>query len=401
MLGSKISRFSTQLLLPSASFLALGKGNAQDVLRLRSQLYDEEGGRIDVESHYLDFKYGLTENTALGLRLAIDSLSGMTPVGSHEDAPADTPLEDLEWEFQHIEDERKVAVVTLEHEINDHTLSFEYAHSTEEDYVSNTVSLKWQAELFEKNTTITAGASFGFDEVRATPFTTILDDRNKDTYELTLGVSQLINTRTILDLTLGYGHSEGYLADPYRRISQTTTRTVTTPFGSFPVTDTFTEPENRPREQDRWVAKITGRHYFPTIDAALSGSYRFFANSDNLEGHTFELKWIQQVNPKLSVTPYFRYYQQSGADYYRPTLTNSGIDGHGRNDGIGPFYSSDYRLSAFDAITYGFSASYELNDSLTLELQLERYEISGRNARTPDIFFPTANVISLGAQWTF
>jgi hypothetical protein len=40
-------------------------------------------------------------------------------------------------------------------------------------------------------------------------------------------------------------------------------------------------------------------------------------------------------------------------------------------------------------------------EDLTIDLQLERYEMSGRDATTPDIFFPSANVISLGVQWEF
>ena len=82
-------------------------------------------------------------------------------------------------------------------------------------------------------------------------------------------------------------------------------------------------------------------------------------------------------------------------------MTDSGIDGHGRNDGTGPFYSPDYRLSAMEALTYGIGLSYSPIEDLTLNLQLERYEMTGRDSATPDIFFPSATVLSLGAQWSF
>ncbi len=392
-----VRHLSSRFLLPPLSLFMGGKSEGQNSVKYRFQLYDEEDGRIDVESHYLDLKYEISERTRLGLRFAVDSLSGMTPTGTHASVTDEAFLsgEKLpeEWNYATIEDERVVSVFTIDHEIGDHTLSFEYARSEEEDYLSNAVTAKIRSELFQKNTTVTAGLSLAFDEVLAARGTNLLEDRNKDTFDLSLGLSQLLSPQTILDITLGYGRSEGYLADPYRSISEVFSRR-----GSV---RTINWVENRPDEQDRWVAKIAGRHYFPELDAALSGSYRFFSNSDDLEGHTYEVKWSQQVSEKLSVTPYFRYYQQSSADYYQPSLTGTGIFGHGRNDGVGPFYSSDYRLAALNSVTYGVRLSYEPREDLAFELQYERYEMDGRNERTPDEFFPSANVFSAGVQWEF
>ena len=383
---------SRRHLFPALPLLATtAASDGQDVLRYKFQFYDEQDGRIDVFSHYLDYKTSwLQKNgedkTTLGLRLVVDSLSGMTPTGTHGEDPND-------WLFQEIDDDRYVQVISLDHEFDDHTLSFEYARSEEEDYLSNSVALKWRGEFFDKNTTLTAGVAVALDDVKATPATQISTDQNKDTLDLSLGISQLLGTRTILDVTLGYGHSTGYLADPYRQISQ-----VVNIFG---FDNTLNFAENRPDEQDRWVAKIAARHYLPELNAALAGSYRFFANSDDLFGHTFELKWIQQVNDALSITPYLRYYQQSSADFYFPSLTGTGINGTGLNDGTGEFYSSDYRLSSFEAFTVGIKASYEFTESFSVDLQLERYETSGLSSGTPDILFPKANVFSIGANWTF
>ena len=366
----------------------------QDVLRYRFQLYDEQDGRIDVESHYLDYKHQW-EATSFGLRLAIDSLSGMTPVGTHSRG------DENEWLFQEIEDERRVAVATIEHEINDYTLTFEYAHSKEADYRSNAVTAKVSREFNQKNTTVTGGVSFAFDQVLATEFTNIITDQDKDALDFNIGVSQILSRNTIFDFNFGYGYTDGFLADPYRKISEIRTVVVETPFGNFPVTDTFDYPENRPDELHRFVAKASVRHYFENANAALKASYRFFANSDSVEGHTFELKWIQQITDQVSATPFVRYYQQSSADYYYSSLTDRGVDGSELSDGTPPHYSSDYRLSSFDALTYGIRFAWEVKPELTLDLQLERYEMNGRDSETPDVFFPIANVVSIGAQWNF
>ncbi|MEN8785274.1 MAG: DUF3570 domain-containing protein [Akkermansiaceae bacterium] len=379
---------------PALPVLSIGTGSSQEVLRYRYQFYDEDDGRIDVESNYLDYKVAWGKSTA-SLRLAVDSLTGMTPTGTH--APGDPD----DWLFQTISDERRVGVATIEHEVNDYNLSFEYAHSKEVDYRSNAVTGKVSRQFNQKNTTVTAGVAFAFDEVLATPFTNNLNDEDKDTFDLNFGVSQILSQNTILDLNLGYGHNSGYLSDPYRRISQQKTEIIDGPFGPIPVEGTFNYAENRPDELDRFVVKASVRHYFQPVNAALKFSYRFFANTNSVEGHTFEVKWIQEINRHLSFTPYVRYYRQSEADFYYTSLTGTGIDGTDRIDGSEPNYSSDYRLSKLEALTYGVRVAWDPLDNMTLDVQWERYEMSGLRTETPGTFFPSANVLSVGAQFRF
>lgn len=387
-------KYSLGFLLPAVPVLSTGNAEGQDALRYRFQLYDEQDGRLDVQSHYLDYEHN-RGFTKYGLRLAIDSLSGMTPTGTHARGNED------DWLFQFIEDERRVAVATIEHEFDDFTLTFEYAHSKEQDYRSNAVTALVSSQFNEKNTTLTAGLAYAFDEVLATPFTNNFEDEDKNTLDLSFGISQILSRNTLFDLNLGYGRNTGYLGDPYRRISQIRTIVVDGPFGPIPITDTFDYPENRPSEMNRFVAKATVRHYFEKANAALKCSYRFYDNSFGQQGHTFEAKWIYQATSELSLTPYLRYYRQSGADFYLPTLTDSGIDGTGEIDGSGPNYSSDYRISEMEAFTYGLRIAWEPRPDLTFDLQIERYEMSGLDSRTPGNFFPTANVISAGVQWRF
>ena len=390
-----MKKHTLSFLLPAVPILSTGEAGGQDALRYRFQIYDEQDGRLDVQSHYLDYEHrrGFTQ---YGLRLAIDSLSGMTPTGTHARG------DEEDWLFQLIEDERRVAVATIEHEFDDFTLTFEYAHSKEQDYRSNAITALASRQFNQKNTTITAGVAYAFDEILATPFTNNFEDEDKNTLDLSFGLSQILSRNTLFDLNIGWGRNTGYLGDPYRRISQIQTITVNDPFGRpFEITDTFDYPENRPGEMNRFVAKATVRHYFERANAALKCSYRFFDNSFSQQGHTFEVKWIYQATSELSLTPYFRYYRQTGANFYLPSLTDSGIDGTGNIDGSGPNYSSDYRISEMEALTWGLRIAWDPRPDLTLDLQIEQYEMSGLDSRTPGSFFPTANVISAGVQWRF
>ncbi len=371
--------------------VTVGSAGGQDLLRYRYQWYDEEDGRIDVESQYLDFEKSWGE-TKLGVRLAVDRLSGMTPTGTHAIGDPDT------WEYAEIDDERYVGVLTLEHEIDDYTLTFEYANSQEEDYRSHAVTGKVSRQFNAKNTTITGGVSYATDEVVATKSTNIPETEGREVLDVSFGFSQILTPSTLFDLNLGYGYSQGYLADPYRSISKI--EEIASPFGGvIPVTLGF--PESRPDELHRFVAKATVRQYFEKADAALKFSYRLFGNSDSVVGHTLEAKWIQQVTKGLSVSPYVRYYQQSEAEYYYPTLTGTGLSEAVGGVGSEPHYSSDYRLSKFESLTYGVRFAWEVRDNVTLDLQVERYEMNGLGSGTPDEFFPTANVVSAGLQWRF
>ena len=56
---------------PALPILSIGTASSQEALRYRYQFYDEEAGRIDVESHYVDyqFSWGVWVETSGSLRL--------------------------------------------------------------------------------------------------------------------------------------------------------------------------------------------------------------------------------------------------------------------------------------------------------------------------------------------
>ena len=74
-----------------------------------------------------------------------------------------------------------------------------YARSTESDYVSDGVSLNTVIDFNEKATLLRLGVAGTADEIRA--FFT--DERqDKDTYDLIVGVTQVINAETTLTVNL-------------------------------------------------------------------------------------------------------------------------------------------------------------------------------------------------------
>ena len=50
-----------RIFYPALPILSVGTASSQEALRYRYQFYDEEDGRIDVESHYLDYQFSWGE----------------------------------------------------------------------------------------------------------------------------------------------------------------------------------------------------------------------------------------------------------------------------------------------------------------------------------------------------
>jgi hypothetical protein len=70
----------------------------------------------------------------------------------------------------------------------------------------------------------------------------------------------------------------------------------------------------------------------------------------------------------------------------------------GPPDPQGPFYSSDYRLSALRSSTYGLKAIWKATARLQLDLTLAQYEMRGRDGITPQSAFPRASIVTAGLR---
>jgi hypothetical protein len=65
------------------------------------------------------------------------------------------------------------------------------------------------------------------------------------------------------------------------------------------------------------------------------------------------------------ITPRVRYYSQNSADFYQPYFTSQRADG---------YYSSDYRLAGFGAVSGGVQLSKEIMNRLKLGFGIDFYQ---------------------------
>lgn len=358
----------------------------EESLSYKFQDYREEAGRVQVRSHYGLLQKELGSLGRVELMGLIDTISGASPTGEAPyQAGGPVPLGAA------IEDERRAGSVEWSRAFGRFTLAPLFYYSEENDYVSNGYALNTTVDFNRKNTTLALGWAYSDDAVYSLAHGAWMDKRVTD---LLAGLTQVLDPRTVLTVNLTYGRSRGYLSDPYKVISA---EIELAPGLVLPQTP----PENRPDHRSRWIVLTTLHRALPGLAAAVEGSYRYFEDDAGTDAHTFEVKWFQNLGERWILQPFARHYRQGAADFYRPTLVGTDVTWTYLPTGQAPYYSSDYRLSRFDSWNYGLKAVCHVTDRLDLDLTLERYEMSGRDDRTPASAFIEATLLTAGARLSF
>lgn len=362
--------------------LPRGATAAESSAHYKFQHYQESNDRIRVDSHYAMAEVDFNAVTRLRARGVIDTITGMTPTG----APAPTGSDEVP--LAELEDERHAFVADASHVFGATTGRLELAYSDEDDYLSRGYAATVLHDLNQKNTQLQVGFSYVDDAIRfgAT--------RPKLSRDFMVGVTQLLDRNTTLTCNLTWGRARGYLSDPYKLVQKAIEIAP-----GFPLDLTF--PENRPDERTKRIAYVQLLHLFENTRGTADVSYRYLEDDQGLESDTIELAWLQRFGANWIVQPFYRYYAQNAADYYIYDLDNTPIVPVANPTSAGPFYSSDYRLSKFDATTAGLKLVYRVDDQWSVDLTYERYDMHGRDGVTPQSAYATANIFSIGGRLWF
>jgi hypothetical protein len=270
-----------------------------------------------------------------------------------------------------VDDERTAVNIELSKKLDRHTVAGVFSYSTESDYDSLGLALRDSIDFNQKNTTLNLGAAVTHDEVEAFARGTT---ENKDSVDLMVGVTQVLSPRTLFTVNLTLGVVEGFLDDQYKIVS---------------VNDILV-PESRPDNKDKQVVLLSLNHFFDAVQGGAEVSYRYYDDSFGIRADTFTLSWFQKAGRRLVINPMIRYYDQSEADFYGISFT-----------GNPQYYSSDYRVSALQAVGYGLRFIWTPNQRCSFDLGYERYEQEGTDGVTPDAVYPSANIVTAGARWWF
>lgn len=237
--------------------------------------------------------------------------------------------------------------------------TFSTGYSEENDYKSLSFGFSGAFYVNQQLTTLEYGVNTSKDYIDATdpnrffylPSRPVNEMKNR--IGMLAGVSHILTKNTLVGGTLSYALLDGYLSDPYKLAS----------VGGDLVRD------SRPYWNEQFALSLRLREFFPKANAALHVDYRFYTSTWNLDSHTLDLGWYQNLGNGWQIIPSLRLYDQTKAEFYAPYYETARTDG---------YYSSDYRLSNFSANS-GQLKVVKTFDSYSVNVSYEKYDSSGDN----------------------
>jgi uncharacterized protein DUF3570 len=244
--------------------------------------------------------------------------------------------------------------------------NFGYSHSSDDrnDIVSAKISVSSEYDYFslgfggsytklfnEKNTELSVHANVYIDtwkllypiELRESSNFIGLDKKNRNSYSLGFGFSQILSQNLQGMLSLDIVQQQGLLSTPFQRVY----------FNDMP--DRFRENfqladdiERLPNT--RFKTAVGGRlNYFINEMFVLRTYYRYYFDDWGINSHTASIEIPIKITDKFTLYPNYRFYNQTAADYFYPYETALSTY---------EFYTSDYDLSEFSANQFGFGVGY-------------------------------------------
>ncbi len=382
--GPRPAPSSALLAASLALCLARPPARAEDSVDYKFENYREEDGRITVQTQSGSADQDIGSYMHLRLTGTIDAVSGATPTGLP--APPGTDQVNL----TQIHTRRKAWSGDFSDQYRNINVDLGFAESREPDYVSDGWSINTLTDFNEKNTTLRAGVAGTYDRVEVFFEPAYLP---KHTHEAIVGITQLLDPHTFVTLNFTWGRATGYLAEPHKFVQKSIEV-----FTNIFLLEDF--GENSPDVRDSGTVFASVNHAFAAVDGAVEGSYRFYADTFGVASHTVEVRWLQHLGARLILEPVARVYQQSAAKFYYYNLDATNIIPiHVPTVGEGPFYSSDFRLSAMSNYSYGLKLVWKASNSTQLDVAYDEYDMRGRDGITPQSAYPRAGITTVGAKF--
>lgn len=151
---------------------------------------------------------------------------------------------------------------------------------------------------------------------------------SRNSYAGSVSYSQVINQRLSVMLLADVVKQDGYLSLPFHRVY---------------FTDGSVHQENMPDSRFKLPLGIKA-NYFAGDKVIVRASYRFYTDDWGVLSNTANVEMPVKITPFFSVSPFFRYYDQTVAKYFA---------GYGQHHAAEEFYTSNYDLSKFESIFFG------------------------------------------------
>ena len=321
--------------------------------------YSESNQRINVDIFEGSLGLHIGKAMTASVNLVRDSISGASPVYNKKDAQGNahqviSGASATSSCGASICEQRDAINGNLSYFFDTAALNIGGGFSREQDYTSRFFSTNLSLDVNKKMTTLNYGASVAFDTIEPSPSPwnsrPIGFNRSKTSQQYLLGITQLIDKNSLLQGNISFAYSEGFMSDPYKVVAFYDPNEPLLFNGNLYAN--AIKPDQRPEEKFQWAALLQYvRHIDYTNDGALHIDYRFASDDWSIQSHTFEVSWHQPIANQWLIIPRLRYYSQTEADFYQVTGTQL----------ESTFFSSDYRLASFGALSGGIKLSKEIS----------------------------------------
>jgi hypothetical protein len=287
------------------------------------------GGGMDITGESAAVNKKFTENFAAQVNYFVDHVSGASI--------------DVLSQASQIRDERIQKSASLEFVHDKTTYTASYTGSVERDYRSDTASIAMKQDMFGDLTTLSLAFANTVDKIGENngtafvPLITWLGHAQSRSYDIDW--SQILSKNLIAGVNFNVITDQGYLANPYRSIRYLD---AGTPKGYSLGSQVY--PDTRTSTAIQGEMK-----YFLPYRAAVTGSFRYFRDTWEIVGKTFEIDYTHPISNIWILEGRFRYYTQNHADFYSDLFQ----------------YADEYRfegrdqdLAAQDNYTIGAKATY-------------------------------------------
>ncbi len=228
---------------------------------------------------------------------------------------------------------------SMENEKKGSTFGAGISASSEYDYQSFGASVNFSQKTKNKNGEFSAGFNAYIDQLKLIAPIELRTNQNsmhdehyasagRNTFAVALSYSQIINDRLNVMFLADVVEQTGYLSLPFHRVY---------------FADGSVHQENLPDKRLKIPLGFRA-NYFLGDKFIIRTYYRFYTDDWGMNSNTVNVEVPVKITPFLSVSPFYRYYQQSAIKYFAPYEKHTAQD---------QYYVSNYDLSKFNSNFFG------------------------------------------------
>ena len=229
---------------------------------------------------------------------------------------------------------------SVENEKKGITFGAGVSSSTEYDYQSFGGNINLSKKTKDKNGEFSAGLQVYLDQLKLVQPIELrppsqgngedehYNSASRNSLSASLSYSQIINQRLQVIFLADIVHQTGYLSLPFHRVY---------------FADGSLHQENLPGTRLKIPLGFRA-NYFLGVKFIIRTYYRFYTDDWGINSNTASLEIPVKITPFFSISPFYRYYQQSAAKYFAPYQVHTAQD---------QYYVSNYDLSKFNSNFFG------------------------------------------------